>query len=299
MLKIMLLSILGPAFLFATVNTPAYTAEVEKWRHTREERLKADNGWLTLVGLSWLKEGENPIGTAESDTVVLPKHDYPAKIGSIRLQGAKAHIELRPEAKALVDGKAVTSADLKPDTTGNPDMVTLGSVSFYVIQRGPRFGVRIKDNQAETRRTFTGLKWYPVNEQYRVTAKWVPFDKPRKLVLDSIIGEKEVSESPGYAEFTLNGKQYKLQPSTEEDYLFFVFRDTTAGKTTYPAARFLTAKMPKDGTIILDFNKAYNPPCAFTPYATCPLPSPENRLPIAIEAGEKMYGKHSAEKRSR
>ena len=290
----MVLSILGPALLFATVNTPQYTAEVEKWRHAREERLRADNGWLTLVGLSWLKEGENSIGMDESNTVVLPKHDYPAKLGSITLHGGSTHIELRPEAKALVNGKPVTSADLKADTTGKPDTVKLGSVSFYIIQRGPRYGVRIKDNEAETRRTFTGCKWFPVKEQYRVTATWVPFDKPRKLVLDSMIGEKEESESPGYAEFTLNGKQYKLQPSTEGDSLFFVFRDKTAGKTTYPAARFLTSEMPKDGKVVLDFNKAYNPPCAFTPYATCPLPSPENRLPISIEAGEMMYGKHVA-----
>ena len=202
-----MLPLLAP-LLFATVHLPPdYVSDVEKWRIYRETHLKADNGWLTLVGLSWLKEGENSVGTSDNDQVVLPKGKMPEKVGTITLHNGAAHIELRPDVHAKINGQPATSADLKPDTTGKPDLVQIGSVTFYLIHRGTKDGIRVKDNEAETRRDFTGLKWYPVDKKWRIVAKWVAFDKPQKVVMDSMVGEKEEGDSPGYAVFTLNGQE--------------------------------------------------------------------------------------------
>ena len=165
----------------------------------------------------------------------------------------------------------------------------MGGAKLFIIHRGNRYGVRIKDNNSEFRKGFTRLSWYPVDPSWRIKAKYVPYAQPRKLFFDSQTGDKQEMIVPGVVEFTRAGKAIRLIPVLEEDQLFFVFRDATAGKATYPAARFLYADLPKSGLIELDFNKAYNPPCAFTPYATCPLPPKENRLNIAVEAGEKKY----------
>ena len=176
---------------------------------------------------------------------------------------------------------------LRPDSG---DFVDAGGVKLFVIHRGTRYGVRVKDNNSKFRKSFTRLAWYPVDPGWRVTAKFIPYSQPRKVLFDSQTGDKQEMTIPGVVEFARGAKMVRLTPVLEDNELFFVFRDATAGKTTYPAARFLYAEAPgKAGTVELDFNKAYNPPCAFTPYATCPLPPRENRLTIAVEAGEKKY----------
>jgi uncharacterized protein (DUF1684 family) len=170
-------------------------------------------------------------------------------------------------------------------------VVKVGRLSLYVIKRGDKFGIRLKDPESEYRRDFHGLEYFPANEAYRVTARWV--QAPKQIPILNVLGQTEPSECPGYAEFQWNGRQLRLYPILEEPgakQLFFIFRDETAGKETYGAGRFLYSDLPKDGKVVLDFNRAYNPPCSFTPYATCPLPPPENRLPIRVEAGEKKYG---------
>jgi len=169
----------------------------------------------------------------------------------------------------------------------------VGDLSMYVIERGGRYAIRLKDKNSKSRREFTGLKWYPIQKSYRVTATFVEYDPPKQVQVPNILGETENLPSPGYASFTLNGKKVRLDPVLEEPdakELFFIFRDLTSGERTYPSGRFMYAEMPKEGKIVLDFNKAYNPPCAFTPYATCPLPPKQNKLPVRIEAGELNYG---------
>jgi hypothetical protein len=277
----------------ADVRLPAdYNAEITKWRQDREVRLKAEDGWLSLVGLFWLKEGDNRIGTAAAAEVKLPRG--PADAAVLTLHSGKAHLTVKPGASVTVNGKPVESADLHSDAgRATPDVIGIGNLKLLIIHRGAKDAIRLKDPESATRRDFTGLKWFPISQAWRIEAKFVPYDKPKKIFLDTMVGEKEEEFSPGYAEFERDGQQIRLQAVTEDDQLFFIFRDTTAGKTTYPAARFLYTPLPKNGKLVLDFNRAYNPPCVFTPYATCPLPVPQNRLSIAIPAGEMMY--HSKE----
>jgi len=181
---------------------------------------------------------------------------------------------------------------LRSDQSSRPDVVELGPVSFYVIKRGDRYGVRVKDRNSRARREFAGLRWYEVKEGYRVEAKWVSYPHPRPIQVPNVLGEVAAMPSPGYAEFELDGQRVRLDGVLEDPTsldLFFILRDETSGKETYGAGRFLYSELPKQGRVVLDFNKAYNPPCAFTAYATCPLPPKQNWLPVKVEAGEMAY----------
>ena len=264
-----------------------YARAVSEWRNNREAKLKADYGWLTVVALHWLKEGDNRVGSDPGAEVRLPP-SVPAKVGVITLRNGKAHF--KPDGSApTLRGKPVLAMDLKPDTVPDYDMLDIGPVRFFVIQRENRFGVRVKDNQSQARTRFNGLQWYPADPSWRIRAKFVPWDKPRVLSFDTEIGVKEQDQSPGYVTFKRGGQEYRLEPVVDGSQLWFVMRDQTSGKTTYAASRFLYAPMPKDGYVDLDFNKAENPPCVFTAYATCPLPPPQNRLNLAVTAGERNY----------
>jgi len=269
---------LAAAILFVVLPSVAsdYSESVETWRQEREARLKSPDNWLSVAGLFWLKQGENAVGSDASARITLPKR-APANAGVFTLAGDKA--TFRP-----VGGKPVTLA-------ANSDAyVTIGSLKLSIIHRGSRYGVRIRDNDSEYRTKFTKLDWFPIDPSWRVEAKYIPLEKPRTTFFDSMTGDRQEMTIPGVVEFSREGKTFRLSPVLEGEELFFVLRDKTAGKSTYPAARFLYAKLPKKaGPIELDFNKMYNPPCAFTPYATCPLPPKENRLSIAVEAGEKKY----------
>jgi uncharacterized protein len=258
----------------ALAAVSGYESEIAEWRSAREAKLKADGGWLTVAGLFWLHEGANSFGKAESNDIVLP--DGPAKAGVFELHGGKV--------TATSDGQTRAVA---PDSA---EVVKVGRLSLFAIKRGEKFGIRLKDPESEYRRTYHGISYFPANEKYRVTAKWVA--APRKIPILNIIGMTEESENPGYAVFRLDGKELRLYPIFEEPgakELFYIFRDLTTGKETYPAGRFFYSDLPKNGEVVLDFNRAYNPPCAFTPYATCPLPPKENRLEVRVEAGEKTY----------
>jgi uncharacterized protein len=273
----------------------AYTKEIEAWRTKREERLKADGGWLTVVGLNWLKEGPNTLGSDRASDIVLPS-SAPARLGVIELAGGKASVRVEPGVKVTLNGAPVTTTDLRPDTAQDgPDVLVLGPLSLHVIERGGRYAIRLKDNESVRRRQFTGLKWFPVKEQYRVQARFQPHPASKRILIPNILGTEEEMVSPGYVVFQLNGVEHRLEPVLEEPgakELFFIFRDRTAGKDTYPAGRFLYSPLPKDGTVTLDFNKAYTPPCAFTAFATCPLPPKQNRLETRVEAGEKRPPGH-------
>jgi uncharacterized protein len=272
----------------------AYRAEIQKWRQDRETRLKADGGWLTVAGLFWLKDGESRFGSDPGNDFVLPAGS-PAKAGSFAFSGGRTTVKLLPGVEATLGGKPVTTAELKSDEGGAPDVLSLGSLAMQVIKRGERYGIRLKDKNSAARKAFTGLRWYDVREDYRIVARFTSYPAPRPIKVPNILGQTEPMPSPGFATFTWAGQEIRLEGVLEEpgaEELFFIVRDQTSGKETYPAGRFLYADLPKQGQIVLDFNKAYNPPCAFTPYATCPLPPPQNWMPVRIEAGERDYGTH-------
>ena len=260
---------MAPALLLLLLS---FETDVAEWRKDREARLKADDGWLTLVGLTWLKAGPNAA---------------PKSAGVFTLRD-KA-VEFAPAAGADVrfNGKPLSRpAIVKPNSA---DVIEAAGLKMLLIDRGGKLGVRIKDNASEYRRNFKGLRWFAPRRDWLIEAKFIPYPQARKMLFDAQAGDPQPMTSPGYVEFTHAGRPLRLTPVNEDGRLFFIFRDKTAGKTTYPAARFLYADPPKNGRVTLDFNKAYNPPCVFTPYATCPLPPPENRLPVAVEAGERMY----------
>jgi uncharacterized protein (DUF1684 family) len=272
---------------------PPYRAGIEKWRQAHEAALRADDGWLTAVGLSWLERGPNSAGSDTASRVALPA-SAPAKVGVFRFDGAHVTFEATDGAAAHVNGKTVPVAEIRADSAGAPDLVTVGSVTMFVIRRGDRYGVRIKDTESEARRAFTGLRWFAVDERFRVTAKFVPYAPPKRIRITNVLGDQQEMTSPGYVVFELEGREHRLDPVMESAgarQLFFIFRDATSGRETYPAGRFLYAPLPKDGEVVLDFNKAENPPCAFTAFATCPLPPQQNWLAARITAGEQ-YVRH-------
>ncbi|MCC6539674.1 MAG: DUF1684 domain-containing protein [Bryobacterales bacterium] len=246
-------------FLLASTAAAAFAqdpASNETWRKERLARLQADDGWLTLVGLHWLEEGDNTLASAPGYTFT------------------------RKGLNVTANGRA-----LKP----NDDQITLGTHTYFVIVRGDRVAIREKDTAAKTRREFHGLDYFPYRPEWRFEAKWKPYAKPITRRIANVAGTVDEYQAPGRAEFVAQGRKWTLEPVIEEDHLFYVFKDLTAGKSTYPAGRFIELPMPRDGRAIVDFNRAYNPPCAFTPYATCPLPPKHNHLALAIEAGEKSY----------
>lgn len=270
------------------------TKQVEQWKQGRLQRLTAPDGWLSLVGLEWLHPGANRVGSASDNDIVLKVG--PAHLGVVTLAADGAvKIVLAKDSGASIDGKPVQEAtlvdDIQAGENGHPTTIAFGTANFYVIERDGRKGLRVKDADAATRKHFLGLDYYPIDPSWRIVADWVPFDPPHKLEIGSVLGTIDKVDVPGKAVFKRGGHTFELLPYQEEPggELFFVLADRTSGKETYGAARFLYAALPKDGKVILDFNRAYNPPCAFTEYATCPLAPPENRLDVAVTAGEKKY----------
>jgi uncharacterized protein (DUF1684 family) len=284
----------------SAAETPSpYVHEIEQWRAARVARLTAPDGWLSLIGLEWLHEGANRVGSAVGNDIVLKAG--PAELGTVTLAAdGGLRIALAQHSGATVDGKAVDAAALVDDMhvqgDAAPTTVRFGHASFYVIDRDGRKALRVKDADAEARRDFLGIDYFPIDPSWRVEADWVPFDPPHDLQIGSVIGTIDTVKVPGKAVFRRDGHTFELLPYQEEPSgeLFFVLADRTSGRETYGAARFLYAALPaggvdKPGSVVLDFNKAYNPPCAFTPFATCPLAPPENRLDLAVTAGEKKY----------
>ena len=274
----------------ATKATPpvSYKASVESWRKEREDDLRSEEGWLTVAGLFWLKEGDNSFGTDPSSDIVLPKGSAPVHAGVFVFKNGKTVVRVEGGAPVILDGKAVHAQEVKADQPGPPDKLTLNALTMYVIKRGDRYGIRLKDKNSKNRTEFAGLSWFPVSESYKVLADWVPYDPPHKIPIANVLGQTEDQSCPGYASFTLNGTAIKLEPLGEPGKeLSFIIRDGTSGKETYGAGRFLDTDAPKDRKLLIDFNKAYSPPCAFTEFATCPLPPKQNQMTVRIEAGER------------
>ena len=253
--------------------------EVNAWHQKRITGLKRPQGWLSLVALEWLKEGQN---TLES-------------IGTITLERSSITFQASPAVQAKVGGKPFTSGYLHAEGgMDRPERIEVGSKTFMIIKRGDRFAVRMWDSDAETLKKFTGIDRFPVSGKWKIEARWEPYAKPKPIKVASVIpGYLEDYNVPGVAIFSIGGQECRLEPvGSGTETLFFIFADETNGKETYGAGRFLYADPPKEGKVVIDFNKAHNPPCAFTPYATCPLPPESNRLTVRIEAGEKTFGDH-------
>lgn len=271
----------------------SYKQSVEKFRQDYEARLRADDGWLTVAGLFWLHEGQNRFGSAPGNDIVLPG-SAPATAGYFEFHAGKTVVHVNQGVPAAwvagktINSKPIEAAELEPDS--RQDRLVIGDLVLYVHKSGERFAIRMKDKNSKLRKEFHGLRWFPVNESYRVTARYEPYPTPRQVEIQTVLGDKEHLTVAGQVIFTLNGKEYRLEgEKDDEGAMEFVFRDLTSRKDTYQAARFLDTDAPKDGKVELDFNKAYNPPCAYNPYTTCPLPVPGNRLQVEIPAGEQRY----------
>ena len=264
----------------------AYVAEIEEYRAAREERLRAEYGWLSLVGLFWLEPGANTLGSAPGSAVSLPEGAAPPAAGTFRYDRGVVRLEAAPDSGITLGGETVTSVDLEPNVE-----VRLGRLAFFVIERAGRHAIRVKDPQSPVRTDFGGLDHYPIDPSFRVEARLRRHASPREVEVATVTGSPARFLVPGVLEFELQGRPHALEPLISkpgESQLFLIFKDETSGRETYGAGRYLYATLEGDRAVV-DFNKAYNPPCAFTPFATCPLPPGANRLESRIESGERAF----------
>jgi uncharacterized protein (DUF1684 family) len=299
LLIVSLVALSGLAAAAFAAGDESFQKAEQAWRDGRAKRLTSPTGWLTLVGLHWLEPGENVFGSDPNCAVPLPAGKAPKHAGVLVLESGVVRIKPDPDSGFLLDGKPLVAQALADDTMEKPDVVTRGDLSFVVIKRGDRVGIRVKDSQSPVLKNFKGLDYFPADPKWRVTASFAPYATPKKVTIPTVLGTTDSMEAPGLVTFTIDGKTFTLEPVVEDPRaakLFFIFKDQTSAKETYGAGRFLYADMPKDGKVVVDFNQAYNPPCAFTPYATCPLPPKQNALAIRVEAGEKAFagGHHDA-----
>ncbi|HUP46503.1 MAG TPA: DUF1684 domain-containing protein [Thermoanaerobaculia bacterium] len=278
----------------AALDPAVHQAEVEKWQKNRDERLRREDGWLTLVGLHWLEPGPNTIGSAPGNAITLPEN-APPQLGTLTLADGNVTFEPAEESGVTIDERPVQDrVGLRDDhDNGGPTLVHAGTLNFQIIQRGDRHAVRVKDPQAETLVHFEGLEYFPIDPRWRVVAQFEPYQPARRIPIDDVTGFISDQEVPGALVFEVDGEKHRLDAIDDGSReLFVIFRDATSRDATYPAGRYLYVSRPGvDGKVVVDFNKAYSPPCVFTPFATCPLPPPQNRLPFRIEAGEKNYKK--------
>jgi uncharacterized protein (DUF1684 family) len=288
----------GPLLLAAFVTAGAasnpaaspYEESLQAARAARVTQLQAPDGWLTLIGLHFLRDGPNRVGRAPDNDVVLA--NGPAHIGVVTLADGKVKFALAEGVDAKIGDGAARDAELRiGEGATKPTLVTAGTLSFFVIERGGRKALRVKDSASPRRTHFLGLDYFAIDPAWRVEAEWVPFASSRLIPITNILGQTAPEPVPGKAVFQRDGKTFELLAIDEgpDEPLFFVFSDATSGRESYGACRFLYVERPKSGRIVLDFNRAENPPCAFTPFATCPLPPKENRLPFAVRAGEMNY----------
>jgi uncharacterized protein len=270
-------------------DAAAYKRSVEQWRAERLKLVTSDEGYLTYVALAWLHEGRNTFGSAADNNAVLPA-PMPPHAGYLDLNDGKITLHVNPGVPMTMGGKPVETAELQPDELDS--RMFLGDLTFYIHHTGKRYALRVKDKNSRLRKEFTTMRWYPIDPAYRVKARFVPYPAPREVEIETLLGDHDKLPMAGYVQFRLHGKEYKLQAvQGDNKALLMIFRDLTSRTETYPVRFLPTDPVAQDNTIEVDFNKAYNPPCAFNPYMTCPLPTPGNILPVAIPAGEKRYYK--------
>jgi uncharacterized protein (DUF1684 family) len=284
---------LPPTGLVAQSGT-AYTKEIEQWHEKRVEGLKAPNGWLNLVGLYWLEEGRSPFGSSPDNKIVFPAGAIAGTAGYFERKGTSIKLVVADHVEITIDGKPVKEVVIFDKDSLRPPVLACGSLRWTIIQRDDKIGIRLRDLNSPLVTSFKGIDRYPVDTAWRITAVFKPALVPGTIAITNIIGQTNDQRSPGKLVFTIHNTSYTLDALEEGNELFIVFADGTNGKTTYPSGRFLAVEKPSapDNTTMIDFNKAYNPPCAFTNYATCPLPPRQNVLPVDVEAGEKNFGHH-------
>jgi uncharacterized protein (DUF1684 family) len=272
---------------------------VEQWKARRVASLTSETGWLTLSGLYWLKPGENTFGRAKSNSLVLDNKSLADRAGSFVVKDQKVRfVAGKGGASVTHDGKPVNEIELASDLTGEPTLLKSGSVTFYLIERVGKLGIRVRDSENPHRKNLVGLAYFPVDDNWVVDARFEPYTPHKKVPIINILGMQEDMDAPGALVFTHEGKEYRVDALLEDPAdkeLFIMFADGTSGRETYGAGRFMYVPLPsKDGLVRLNFNKAYNPPCAFNTFATCPLPPPQNKLmSVRVEAGEKTYAGHN------
>jgi hypothetical protein len=268
-----------------------YITEINEWHFKRTENLKKENGWLNLVGLFWLEQGENTFGTNANNKLVFPTDRGYDFMGKLILEDSTVILEPNENAGIKINGNNAGRVILKDDMSGIPDMMEYGSLKWFIIKRGEKIGVRLRDLNAPLLILFSGIERFPVNSDWRLEAEFIPYNPPKKLLIPTVIGTIEEELSPGAIKFKKDGKEFRLDVQDAGKQYFTVLADLTSGKETYGGGRFLYVEKPDStSNFFIDFNKAYNPPCVFTKYATCPLPTKENYLKLEITAGEKNYG---------
>ncbi|HEX7071155.1 MAG TPA: DUF1684 domain-containing protein [Rhodothermales bacterium] len=271
----------------------AHRKKVEAWHARRVANLTAPDAWLSLTGLFWLKQGENRFGFGSANDVTFPDSAGPAYLGSYILDADSVRAVLAPSSGVLVDGSAHGDTfGVVTDLYEAPTMFEYGSISWYVIDREGKLGIRLMDSLNVARRTFAGIERYPVNREWRIKGRFIPYDPPRSMVVPTVLDEPATLESPGAVEFEIGGEKHRLDVVGEPDAkrLWIIFADPTNRSDTYPAGRYLYIDAPTaSGAVEIDFNMSYSPPCAFSDYATCPFPPPQNRMRVPVEAGEKRW----------
>lgn len=268
-----------------------YRQAIQEWRKERDDLIRKENGWLALAGLSWLKLGKNQFGSDPRCEIQLPDR-IAAIIGSFEYNGKSVSLRVNPGERVKVNDTQTDFAILQPDISENASYIKLEDIQMVVIQRGNRMGVRIWDNKREERRSFPARTWYDIEESFRLAATFTPYDRPKMAYFPDLTGEKAEFPVEGYLSFEFNGTTHKVDINKEDDgTLFLRFWDPTSKDETYPTGRYLIADVESNGKVFLDFNKAYNPPCAFTDFATCVFAPEQNHLDFKVTAGE-TYQKH-------
>lgn len=298
MRRILSAFVIATGATFATLGTSPVdaqggydTAALEKARTARDASLRTDTGWLTVAGLHFLNQGENTVGRAPTNDIVLDFAGVPDRGATVVLQGDRARIKPPAGGSVVINGQTV-SAETELKRSGQApaaDIVSFGRVNFFVHYSGPRLALRVRNLDSPLRTGFKGLRYFPVNQAYRVKAVYKPYATPQVAQMPNILGDLEPFTITGTVAFSLGGMQHEMVAWRSGQRLWFVFRDLTSGKETYAASRFLYQPMPQAGEFWLDFNYAENPPCGYNPYTTCPVPPPQNRLPVRVEAGELTY----------
>jgi uncharacterized protein len=271
-----------------TIHATDYLSEIAAWRESLEEPLRRD--WISLAGRFELSPGLHRIGADPTSDIVLPAGSAPAHVGVLHVAEGAVTLAVAPGVAVLVNGEPVTdSVTLRSDAEGAPDLVAIQALTFFLIQRGPRTIVRLRDANNPALATFGGRRWFPVDEHYRVDGIFTPYDPPKPLAITNLLGDTSAQTSPGAVQFTLGEETYTLDATGWRDGgLVLHFRDATNGALTYGGGRAVVTAPPVGNLVVVDFNRTSNLPCAFTEFATCPLPPAQNRLTIPIEAGELL-----------
>jgi uncharacterized protein (DUF1684 family) len=271
-----------------TLDTSAYVGEIKSWQTEMEDRLRAPDGWLTLVGLDWLDKGSNTIGTALTNKIVLPEGTAPEKVGTLTLENGQVSFAVEEGVDASLNSNPITNQVLESDINRNPDIVYVGEVNFHVIERGTRLGIRTKQTNSPLRVNFSGRGWWLIDKDFRVKAEIIPYAPQKMVNIPDVLGDVQETAMDCQLKFQFQRKEYTLDAfALPSGQYYILFHDLSCGSGSYPSGRFLVTETPEDDHVFIDFNKAHNPPCAFTPFATCPLPPEQNYLPLKIQAGER------------